>query len=236
MSQNVPSEDIGAIAQILLSLGLIDIEQSQASLLTDDLANVVLKLLLEVPNCSAKLPPKIPENNASRVRLCVEMAEQLKKLGFQRKLGFQSFIYPDAHEAKAILLFLIEQIPRSKLDEKEEISGQKIDTSVGIFDKKVKFALEKALLDPWVPSNPKLHTGKKFGIENISIPWDYLDEDNSKSAEFEFYVDHCFKALQEQVSSEQALFCSAIHLVAKFKAAEKEQQENLFFKVFETLF
>ena len=58
----------------------------------------------------AKFPIELPKGMAARHRLCTQMADKLKGLGYQGECGYNQLLYPSEATTRSILTFLVQKV------------------------------------------------------------------------------------------------------------------------------
>jgi hypothetical protein len=103
-----------AIADEVLSLG---------DLTPDHLIEVVARSIRLITDGDAKYPVRLPQGMASRHRLCTDMANKIKAMGYNGECGYNQLLYPAEATTRPVLGFLVEKLPRSEGEKQEEILG-----------------------------------------------------------------------------------------------------------------
>ena len=70
-----------------------------------------------------KLKEKLPKGLAARHRLCTALGGAVKAMGFNGDTSFNCFLYPNEKDARKLLLFLVERLPKEDEEEEENIDG-----------------------------------------------------------------------------------------------------------------
>mgnify|MGYP002840366720 CR=1 FL=1 len=72
-----------------------------------------LNTINEAQGEEARFKEKLPGNAGARFRLCTTLAEAVAGLGFKAELGFNNFLYPSERKTRALLLFLVDAMPKT---------------------------------------------------------------------------------------------------------------------------
>jgi len=75
------------------------------------------------PEGEKKLKEKLPKGLAARHRLCTALGSAIKAMGFSGDTSFNNFLYPNEKDARKLLLFLVERLPKEDEEEEENIDG-----------------------------------------------------------------------------------------------------------------
>ena len=114
------------------------------------LANITAELLVEIAVKSLTLitgeelniSTKLPQNVASRHRICTNLAKKIKELGYMGDMGYNQLLYPSHKQTKELLIWLVQRLPRTEGDTAEEALGAN-----AILNKEIKESLAK-----WIDS------------------------------------------------------------------------------------
>ena len=55
----------------------------------------------------------LPPDMASKFRVCTELAEAVKKLGYREEIGFHQFLYPAEKSSRELVAFLLDRLPQA---------------------------------------------------------------------------------------------------------------------------
>lgn len=89
----------------------------------DHLIEIIARSLRLITDGDAKYPIKLPAGMASRHRLCTDMANKIKGMGYMGECGYNQLLYPAELSTRSILGFLVERLPRAEEEKGEEILG-----------------------------------------------------------------------------------------------------------------
>ena len=96
-----------------------------------------------------RLPSKLPTNPGARFRACTSLATAISGLGFDGEIGFNHFLYPSEAETRKLLLFLIDQMPKTDGADADGDAGGLGGTMS--FADQTRQALLRGLEVPWTP-------------------------------------------------------------------------------------
>lgn len=61
-----------------------------------------------------KFPKKLPPSMSQKLKIAVDLSQEIKNLGFKGDMGYQSILYSNDIEIRRVLMFLIERLPRDE--------------------------------------------------------------------------------------------------------------------------
>jgi hypothetical protein len=70
-----------------------------------------------------QFPVALPQNIASRHRICTSIAAKIKELGFLSDCGYNQLLYPVESQTRDLLKWLVEKLPRSEEEGAQEVLG-----------------------------------------------------------------------------------------------------------------
>ena len=70
-----------------------------------------------------QFPLKLPQNIASRHRICTSIATKIKELGYLGDCGYNQLLYPVEAQTRDLLKWLVEKLPRSEEEGAQEVLG-----------------------------------------------------------------------------------------------------------------
>jgi hypothetical protein len=70
-----------------------------------------------------QFPVALPQNIASRHRICTSIAAKIKELGFLSDCGYNQLLYPVENQTRDLLKWLVEKLPRSEEEGAQEVLG-----------------------------------------------------------------------------------------------------------------
>jgi len=56
----------------------------------------------------------LPKEMSARFRVCTQLADTVKKLGFKQEIGFHQFLYPSDKSSRDLFAFLLERLPQAQ--------------------------------------------------------------------------------------------------------------------------
>lgn len=66
---------------------------------------------------SLSLPLKMPPSMAARYRIGTDLANAVRAVGFNRQVGYQTFMYLNENDLRDLFVFLVEALPKEKMDD-----------------------------------------------------------------------------------------------------------------------
>jgi len=70
-----------------------------------------------------QFPVALPQNIASRHRICTSIATKIKELGFLSDCGYNQLLYPVENQTRELLKWLVDKLPRSEEEGVQEALG-----------------------------------------------------------------------------------------------------------------
>lgn len=107
-----------------------------------------------------KFPKKLPASMSQKLKVAIDLSQEIKNLGFKGDMGYQSILYSNDIEIRRVLMFLIERLPRDEANKSLQIvqTGyaprllRKIEDNLRLYEKQL-----------WIPAS-LLH----FGVRECS--------------------------------------------------------------------
>lgn len=87
------------------------------------LVELVARSLWLITDGDAIFDANLPSGMASRHRLCTNLANAVKKLGYTGECGYSQLLYPVGSTTRDILGFLVERLPREEEETQTEMIG-----------------------------------------------------------------------------------------------------------------
>ena len=91
----------------------------------------------------------LPGDMASKFRLCSELAEAVKKLGYREEINFHQFLYPAEKSSRELIAFLLDRLPQAMRGDK---GGGDMTGGKGLVSLNVSAALSASISRMHVPS------------------------------------------------------------------------------------
>ena len=92
-------------------------------LTADVLISLVVSSLALISNGTIQFSTALPQNIASRHRICTEIASKVKEVGFPGECGYNQLLYPVESQTRPLLTWLVQHLPRSEDERVEEVLG-----------------------------------------------------------------------------------------------------------------
>jgi hypothetical protein len=89
----------------------------------DHLIEIVARAIRLITDGDAKYPVKLPPGIASRHRLCTDMANKIRGMGYSGEMGYNQLLYPAESTTRSLLGFLVERLPRTEDEASAEVLG-----------------------------------------------------------------------------------------------------------------
>jgi len=93
-----------------------------------------------------KLPTKLPKGMSARFRVGTEMANAVKELGYMTEIGYNTFLYSNEAEARQLLMWLVERLPKEASEATLEVLGL-----AALFNRQLAKNVGSRLGSVWTP-------------------------------------------------------------------------------------
>uniref|UniRef100_A0A4W6E614 Coiled-coil domain-containing protein 22 n=1 Tax=Lates calcarifer TaxID=8187 RepID=A0A4W6E614_LATCA len=103
------------------------------------------------PSLGSALATSLPPGMSARFRVGMSLAQACQDIGYKGEIGYQTFLYSSEPEIRALLMCLVEKLPR----ETTEASDQPTGKSVAL-QRAIATAIKAQLAVPWLPINCRL--------------------------------------------------------------------------------
>lgn len=125
-------------------------------------------ILLNVISGSKKYTTQMPTGLASRNRLCTRLGKAIKDMGFNGSLGFEDFMYPNGSDARKVLLFLLNKMPR---EEDKEAEQEDLGVSA-LLNRSIRRAMRNWTRTTWKHAlfHRSLSKSNNTGITSLKYP------------------------------------------------------------------
>jgi hypothetical protein len=70
-----------------------------------------------------QLPTALPAGMSARFRVGTSLAAAVKTLGYSAELGYNNFLYPNENDARALLMWLVDRLPKDTATSSEPEGG-----------------------------------------------------------------------------------------------------------------
>lgn len=94
-----------------------------------------------------QFPLVLPQNIASRHRICTSIASKIKDLGYLSDCGYNQLLYPTENQTRDLLKWLVEKLPRTEEEGAQEVLGAN-----ALMNRRIMQSLKDWKSRPW-----KLH-------------------------------------------------------------------------------
>ncbi|KJE90241.1 hypothetical protein CAOG_08526 [Capsaspora owczarzaki ATCC 30864] len=91
-----------------------------------------------------KFPRRLPNEMSARFRICTNMANACKELGYADDIGYHQFLYSNESEVRKLFMWLVEKLPRESSDATAEPTGVS-----AVLNKAITDELEYRAEAPW---------------------------------------------------------------------------------------
>ena len=86
----------------------------------------------------------LPQNIASRHRICTSIAAKIKELGFLSDCGYNQLLYPVENQTRDLLKWLVEKLPRTEEEGAQEVLGAN-----ALMNRRIMQSLKEWKQQPW---------------------------------------------------------------------------------------
>ena len=97
-------------------------------------------------NIHIQLPTKLPKGMSARFRVGTEMANAVKDLGYMTEIGYNTFLYSNEAEARQLLMWLVERLPKDASEATMEVLGE-----AALFNRQLAKNVAARLESVWTP-------------------------------------------------------------------------------------
>ncbi|KAH8320263.1 hypothetical protein KR067_012974 [Drosophila pandora] len=186
-----------------------------------------------------ELPRSLPGGAmAQRFGVASSLAESCKECGYRDDIGYQTFLYPNAVELRRLLMYLIEQLPRERLEKEEGTGKQQSLSHRELLQRRIRKELTTQLKTPWVPQfarsvgNRKSMGCSSLCIEfrphvNLSVP--SADPEKRTKEEQQYFDQLAPNLFQQTASSSVDLIASVLHKNELDRWGRELQDSDLLF-------
>lgn len=186
-----------------------------------------------------ELPRSLPGGAmAQRFGVASSLAEGCKECGYRGDIGYQTFLYPNAVELRRLLMYLIEQLPRERLEKEEGTGKQQSLSHRELLQRRIRKELTTQLKTPWVPQfarsvgNRKSMGCSSLCIEfrphiNLSVP--SADPEKRTKEEQQYFDQLAPNLFQQTASSSVDLIASVLHKNELDRWGRELQDSDLLF-------
>jgi len=94
----------------------------------------------------SNLPTKLPGGMSARFRVGTQMANAVKDLGYMTEIGYNTFLYSNEADARDLLMWLVERLPKESSDATAEVLGE-----VALLNRTFSKALARRIESVWTP-------------------------------------------------------------------------------------
>ncbi|XP_052078131.1 coiled-coil domain-containing protein 22 homolog [Mytilus californianus] len=101
---------------------------------------------LKVINNEVDLPNSLPSGMSARFRTGTSLASIIQELGYKGEIGYQTFLYSNETEIRKVFMFLIDKLPKDKVETEEEPLG-----ASALLQRTISASVARYLDSPWVP-------------------------------------------------------------------------------------
>ncbi|CAL8280793.1 unnamed protein product [Boreogadus saida] len=103
------------------------------------------------PALGGGLSPSLPPGMSARFRVGMGLAQACQDLGYKGEMGYQTFLYSNEPEIRALLMFLVEKLPRESAEASDQPAGKSV-----VLQRAIAARIKAQLALPWLPHNCRL--------------------------------------------------------------------------------
>ncbi|CAL8261757.1 unnamed protein product [Gadus morhua 'NCC'] len=103
------------------------------------------------PALGGGLSPSLPPGMSARFRVGMGLAQACQDLGYKGEIGYQTFLYSNEPEIRALLMFLVEKLPRESAEASDQPAGKSV-----VLQRAIAAKIKAQLALPWLPHNCRL--------------------------------------------------------------------------------
>lgn len=151
-----------------------------------------------------RYPTKLPGGKAQQFRVGTSMADDMKTMGYNGEVGYESFLYPSELSMKKLLRFLVDKLPKPENETRAD--SDSTQSTGGLVD--IKRVLKQWTSQKWNPLGyAGAHQPAQFGIRTIPVSIPNSETSNKAAAE---YYNQRQPIVAKQVPSFGSLFPSLL--------------------------
>uniref|UniRef100_A0A8C5CDD8 Coiled-coil domain-containing protein 22 n=1 Tax=Gadus morhua TaxID=8049 RepID=A0A8C5CDD8_GADMO len=134
------------------------------------------------PALGGGLSPSLPPGMSARFRVGMGLAQACQDLGYKGEIGYQTFLYSNEPEIRALLMFLVEKLPRESAEASDQPAGKSV-----VLQRAIAAKIKAQLALPWLPHNCRnaFHFLLVFSLKIISTFFLFSRSRQSASREYQ---------------------------------------------------
>ncbi|GAA6232456.1 coiled-coil domain-containing protein 22 [Lates japonicus] len=103
------------------------------------------------PSLGSTLATSLPPGMSARFRVGMSLAQACQDIGYKGEIGYQTFLYSSEPEIRALLMCLVEKLPRETTEASDQPTGKSV-----VLQRAIATAIKAQLAVPWLPINCRL--------------------------------------------------------------------------------
>ncbi|KAG2455924.1 CCD22 protein, partial [Polypterus senegalus] len=174
---------------------------------------VVRCLRVIEPSLANGLSHILPPGMSARFRLGMSLAQACQDVGYKGEIGYQTFLYSNEPEIRALLMFLVEKLPRESSESSDQPAGKSV-----LLQRSIASKIKSQLAVPWIPpscrvpflckhQNSDLAHG--FHAQHLSIPQTTVLSGKKIPKEVKEYCEKYLLPVTAQ-PSQHAFLCASL--------------------------
>ncbi|XP_040178643.1 coiled-coil domain-containing protein 22 isoform X1 [Rana temporaria] len=121
--------------------------QSVRQFTTEIIVEAVVTCLRVInPSVSSNLSHVLPPGMSARFRIGTSLAQACQDLGYSGEVGYQTFLYSNEPDIRALLIFLAEKLPRHSQEDDHQPAGKST-----VLQREIASKIKQQLSLPWIP-------------------------------------------------------------------------------------
>lgn len=156
----------------------------------------------------------LPPGMSARFRLGMSLAQACQDLGYKGEIGYQTFLYSNEPEIRALLMYLVEKLPRERAESSDQPAGKS-----AVLQRSIAAKIRAQLAVPWIPPScraPLLCRSQSPGLthsfhaQQLSLPHNLALSGKNIPKEVKEYCDNFLPPVTAQPSQHAFLPASLL--------------------------
>lgn len=125
----------------------------------------IVHALMTIDAQKYKFKKSLPKGNAARFRVTSNLTNVIKDMGYTNKIGYETFLYPNESDTRALLRWMVEKMPKLGDEDADEVVGEGAS-----FQKSVDDAFSTWSRERWSPFHINTKPLHNVSTCPLSIP------------------------------------------------------------------
>jgi len=178
-----------------------------------------LRIILNDESIPSKFP--VGSGVGTKHRICSQLAEKVKEVGYPKECGYNQLLYPVEKETRGLLSWIVEKLPRDCFSNETKPDLSEVESKSDLRLRKIKSSLEIWSQKTWVPfSLASRFTNIEssccgFKTRSIRLPGDYANTSD--------YDEFFLPSLHEQCCQSPKILISSLLELDAIRSYDKSQ-------------